>query len=244
MAFIHQHAYPHARFLQRRFRHVSGSSLQDSLQSAVVPSVFISVSTGATARASRFSSGAPTISGPPSTIVSTLSTVACDVLVVWRLERLGRNLRHLVTLLDELHAVGVSFVSLGEGIDCTTPAGRLQLHVLAALAEFERGRIAERVAAVLARDGVPQAPPRTTAIGALGYYVSHADPANYQPSNIAFGLIPVMEGAPRRRAERRRAVAERALTQIETWRAALAVPFDMTVTQRAALGSNAGLRPA
>ena len=74
-----------------------------------------------------------------------------DVLVVWRLDRLGRNLRHLVTLIDELHAVGVSFVSLGEGIDCTTPAGRLQLHVLAALAEFERRRIAERVAAGLAR---------------------------------------------------------------------------------------------
>ena len=74
-----------------------------------------------------------------------------DVLVCWRLDRLGRNLRHLVTLLDELHEVGVSFVSLGEGIDCTTPAGRLQLHVLAALAEFERARIAERVKAGLAR---------------------------------------------------------------------------------------------
>ncbi len=74
-----------------------------------------------------------------------------DVLVVWRLDRLGRNLRHLVTLIDELHAVGVSFVSLGERIDCTTPAGRLQLHVLAALAEFEKARIAERVAAGLAR---------------------------------------------------------------------------------------------
>ena len=74
-----------------------------------------------------------------------------DVLVVWRLDRLGRNLRHLVTLLDELHAVGVAFVSLGEGIDCTTPTGRLQLHILAALAEFERARIAERVRAGLAR---------------------------------------------------------------------------------------------
>ena len=74
-----------------------------------------------------------------------------DVLVCWRLDRLGRNLRHLVTLLDELHVIGVSFVSLGEGIDCTTPAGRLQLHVLAALAEFERARIAERVKAGLAR---------------------------------------------------------------------------------------------
>ena len=66
-------------------------------------------------------------------------------------DRLGRNLRHLVTLLDELQVIGVSFVSLNEGIDCTTPAGRLQLHVLAALAEFERARIAERVSAGLAR---------------------------------------------------------------------------------------------
>ena len=74
-----------------------------------------------------------------------------DVLVVWRLDRLGRNLRHLVTLLDELQAFGVAFVSLGEGIDCTSPSGRLQLHILAALAEFERARIGERVRAGLAR---------------------------------------------------------------------------------------------
>ena len=74
-----------------------------------------------------------------------------DVLVCWRLDRLGRNLRHLVTLLEELQSMGVSFVSLGEGIDCTTPAGKLQLHILAALAEFERGRIRERVLAGLAR---------------------------------------------------------------------------------------------
>ena len=74
-----------------------------------------------------------------------------DVLVVWRLDRLGRSLKHLVTLLDELQAVGVAFVSLGEGIDCTTPAGTLQLHILAALAEFERARIVERVQAGLQR---------------------------------------------------------------------------------------------
>lgn len=74
-----------------------------------------------------------------------------DVLVCWRLDRLGRSLRHLVTLLEDLQAVGIAFVSLGEGIDCTTAAGRLQLHVLAALAEFERARIAERVRAGLAR---------------------------------------------------------------------------------------------
>ena len=49
----------------------------------------------------------------------------CDVLVCWRLDRLGRNLRHLVTLLEDLQSLGVAFVSLGEGIDCTTPAGKL-----------------------------------------------------------------------------------------------------------------------
>ena len=74
-----------------------------------------------------------------------------DVVVCWRLDRLGRNLRHLILLLDELQALGVAFVSLAEGIDATTPAGRLQMHVLGAIAEFERSRISERVKAGLVR---------------------------------------------------------------------------------------------
>jgi DNA invertase Pin-like site-specific DNA recombinase len=74
-----------------------------------------------------------------------------DVLVCWRLDRLGRNLRHLILLLDELQALGIAFVTLGEGIDGSTPAGRLQLHILSAIAEFERSRIQERVVAGLAR---------------------------------------------------------------------------------------------
>ena len=74
-----------------------------------------------------------------------------DVLVVWRLDRLGRNLRHLVTLLEDVQALGIAFVSLAEGIDATTPAGKLQMHILAAIAEFERARIAERVRAGLTR---------------------------------------------------------------------------------------------
>lgn len=74
-----------------------------------------------------------------------------DVMVCWRLDRLGRNLKHLITLLDDVQALGIAFVSLAEGIDATTPAGRLQLHILGAIAEFERGRIQERVMAGLAR---------------------------------------------------------------------------------------------
>jgi DNA invertase Pin-like site-specific DNA recombinase len=54
-------------------------------------------------------------------------------------------------VLDELQSLGVAFVSLAEGIDATTPAGRLQMHILGAIAEFERGRIVERVKAGLAR---------------------------------------------------------------------------------------------
>ena len=74
-----------------------------------------------------------------------------DVLVCWRLDRLGRNLKHLITLLEDLHALGIAFVSLAEGIDATTPAGKLQMHILGAIAEFERERIRERVLAGLQR---------------------------------------------------------------------------------------------
>jgi DNA invertase Pin-like site-specific DNA recombinase len=84
-------------------------------------------------------------------LVSDAKRRKFDVLVCWRLDRLGRNLRHLVALIEDLQTLGVAFVSLGEGIDCTTPAGKLQLHILAALAEFERARIQERVKAGLAR---------------------------------------------------------------------------------------------
>src|SRR5204863_5997869 len=74
-----------------------------------------------------------------------------DVLVCWRLDRLGRNLKHLITLLEDFQALGIDFVSLAEGMDATTPAGKLQMHILGAIAEFERGRIQERVLAGLQR---------------------------------------------------------------------------------------------
>src|SRR5450759_2529078 len=74
-----------------------------------------------------------------------------DVVVCWRLDRLGRNLKHLIALLEDLQVLGVAFVSLAEGIDATKPAGKLQMHILGAIAEFERDRIVERVKAGLAR---------------------------------------------------------------------------------------------
>ncbi len=72
-----------------------------------------------------------------------------DTLVVWRLDRLGRNLRHLIATVTDLQAREVGFRSLTEGIDTTTPAGRLIFHVFGALAEFEAALIRERTTAGL-----------------------------------------------------------------------------------------------
>jgi DNA invertase Pin-like site-specific DNA recombinase len=73
-----------------------------------------------------------------------------DTLVVWRLDRLGRSLRHLIDTITELHARGVGFKSLTENIDTTTSGGKLVFHIFGALAEFEREIIRERTQAGLA----------------------------------------------------------------------------------------------
>ena len=83
------------------------------------------------------------------------------------------------------------------------------------------GLIAGRNAAALARGEQPDAPPRTTAIGALAYYVSHANPENYQPTNITFGIMPPPEPAPGksrvRKEQRKTLTAERALRDLDEW---------------------------
>ena len=72
-----------------------------------------------------------------------------DTLVVWRLDRLGRNLADLVRLIADLEHRNIDFESLTERIDTGSPAGRLVFHVFAALAEFERNLIRERTVAGL-----------------------------------------------------------------------------------------------
>jgi DNA invertase Pin-like site-specific DNA recombinase len=76
---------------------------------------------------------------------------AFDTVLVWKLDRAGRSLTHLVSLVQEFHDRGINFVSLNEGIDFATAAGRLQFALLAGLVEFERDRLRERVFAGLAR---------------------------------------------------------------------------------------------
>lgn len=72
-----------------------------------------------------------------------------DVLMVWKLDRLGRSLPHLIAIIEELQNKGAGFKSLSESIDTTTEGGKLIFHIFGALAEFERSLIAERTRAGL-----------------------------------------------------------------------------------------------
>src|SRR5438105_1817609 len=74
---------------------------------------------------------------------------AGDILVVWRLDRLGRSLKHLIEVVSNLEKRGIGFKSLTENIDTTTSGGRLVFHIFGALAEFERDIIRERTNAGL-----------------------------------------------------------------------------------------------
>jgi methylenetetrahydrofolate--tRNA-(uracil-5-)-methyltransferase len=79
------------------------------------------------------------------------------------------------------------------------------------------GLLAGRNAARMARCEPLSSPPRTTAIGALAYYVSHANPAHYDPSNITFGIIEPMVNAPRSKVAKKLAISERALVDLARW---------------------------
>lgn len=81
-----------------------------------------------------------------------------DGILVWKLDRFGRSLKHLVTAIAELEALGVTFVSLKDNWDLSTPSGRLMFQIVGAMAEFERSLIVERIRAGMRRrrlEGLP-----------------------------------------------------------------------------------------
>lgn len=80
-------------------------------------------------------------------MMSDALTGKFEAIAVWKLDRFGRSLPHLVNSIAKLDDAGVKFISLRESIDLSTPSGRLMFHMLAAMAEFERDLIAERVKA-------------------------------------------------------------------------------------------------
>jgi DNA invertase Pin-like site-specific DNA recombinase len=83
-----------------------------------------------------------------------------DLVICTKLDRIGRSVQHLTALVGELEALGVDLVMIDQGIDTTTPTGRLTFHVLAALAEFERDLIRERT-----REGLKAAKRRGAVLG-------------------------------------------------------------------------------
>ena len=84
-----------------------------------------------------------------SRLMADASQRKLDMVLVWKLDRFGRSLRHLVNALAELEALGVAFVSFRDNLDLSTPSGRLMFQIIGAMAEFERSLIQERVKAGL-----------------------------------------------------------------------------------------------
>src|ERR1041385_7818579 len=72
-----------------------------------------------------------------------------DAVLVWKIDRFGRSLKHLVNALADLSAYGIAFISLRDNLDLSTPSGRLMFQIIGAMAEFERALIQERVKAGL-----------------------------------------------------------------------------------------------
>jgi putative DNA-invertase from lambdoid prophage Rac len=87
-----------------------------------------------------------------------------DVVIVYRFDRFARSMKQLVNALDELNSLGIQFVSLHENVDTTTPQGRLVFGIFAAIAEFERELIRDRISSALEM--------RKTALRQQGYFFS------------------------------------------------------------------------
>lgn len=120
-----------------------------------------------------------------------------DVLLVWKLDRLGRSLRHLVCTLAELEALGIAFVSLTDNLDLSTPAGRLMFGVIAAMAEFERSLIRERVKA-----GMRNAKEKGRAVGRPRVSVNAAEIGRLRAAGASWRTICRETGLSKGTAQR------------------------------------------
>lgn len=116
-----------------------------------------------------------------------------DILVVWKLDRLGRSVLHLADLLNRFHDSGVEFRSLSEGIDTTTMSGKLVYHIFSAMGEFERELIRERTI-----NGMRAAKARGKHLGR---------PALLTYDEILSAFFDAQEGTPLSRVARERSVS-------------------------------------
>lgn len=95
-------------------------------------------------------SGAKTSRPALNRLMSDAKRRKFDCVVVWKFDRFGRSLTHLVNSLAEFESLGIAFTSLRDGVDLSTPQGRLMFGIISSMAEFERSLIAERVKAGMA----------------------------------------------------------------------------------------------
>jgi DNA invertase Pin-like site-specific DNA recombinase len=107
-----------------------------------------------------------------------------DAVLVWKIDRFGRSLRHLVNALADLEAYGVAFVSLRDNLDLSTPSGRLMFQVIGAMSEFEKSLIQERV-----RAGLRNAVARGVRLGRPKRTVDAAEIARLRASGASWREI-------------------------------------------------------
>jgi DNA invertase Pin-like site-specific DNA recombinase len=107
-----------------------------------------------------------------------------DLVAVWKIDRFGRSLKHLVNALAELESLGVAFVSLKDSLDLTTASGRLLFQLVAAMAEFERSLIQERV-----RAGIRNARAKGRRLGRPRLKVDHGRIARLRANGASLRAI-------------------------------------------------------
>ncbi len=133
--------------------------------------------------------------------INRLMADACqrrfDAVLVWKLDRFGRSLRHLVNAIAELEALGVAFISLRDNLDLTTPSGRLMFQIVGAMAEFERALIQERV-----RAGLRNAKAKGKTLGRPRAVVNIEEIAELREQGLSWARITHRTGASKGTAQR------------------------------------------
>jgi len=120
-----------------------------------------------------------------------------DAILVWKIDRFGRSLKHLVNALAELAALGVAFISLRDNLDLSTPSGRLMFQIIGAMAEFERALIQERV-----RAGIRNAKAKGIRVGRPRVIVDALRIADLRGQGRSWGQIQSALGVSKGTAQR------------------------------------------
>jgi len=115
-----------------------------------------------------------------------------DIVACWKLDRFGRSVKHVVVALADFEAVGISFTSLKDNLDLSTPSGRLMFQIIAAMAEFERALIQDRV-----RSGLQNAKRRGKRLGRPPVAVDRARIARLRSSGASIRTIAAQLGVSR-----------------------------------------------